>query len=243
MKIREQVQARYQVEDIVMGENYGVEYQPIICTRTGEITAYEALARFYLPNGTSIAPDIAFQILHEEMELLCKAELDLKKLQIDYAPQGYDVFINIDPHAIRVISNIASDPLISLLIGKQHIVVELIENIDIHDAHACTVLHDELGKSGIRTALDDIGSPHALTSLQLMLLVNYLKFDRMWLVNLHKTKHSGLLEALLGFAVNSEKTTVLEGIETKTMLETARSFAVDYVQGFLFKSMFKLVRP
>lgn len=242
MKIAKQVQIRYQVEDIVRDQSYGVEYQPIVCTRSGEIVAFEALARFYLPNGNTIAPDISFKILHENIELLCQAELDLKCLQLEHAPSGYDTFINIDPHAVRSITDIETDPLITLLTDKQNIVVELIENIDIHDANACTVLHGALDKRGIRTALDDIGAPHAMTSLQLMTLVKYLKFDRTWLPNLEKSKHCSLLTALLGFARNCDKITILEGIETDDMLETARHFSIEYVQGFLYRPLFQSFR-
>ena len=243
MKIRQQVQTRYQVEDIVKEQAYGVEYQPIVNVHSGEIVAYEALARFYLPDGTNIPPEVAFGILHDDIELLCKAELDLKNLQIDYAPDDYDIFVNIDPHALCTISEIEAEPLVTLLVDKNHIVVELIENIDIHDARACTLLHSTLTNMGIRTALDDIGSPHAMTSLLLMTLVSYLKFDRMWLSKLDEDKHSNLLSSLLNFAKQSNKTTILEGVETNTMLETAHSFSIDYVQGFLYKTQFISVKP
>lgn len=242
MNIREQVQIRYQVHDIVHDKNYGVEYQPIISMRTGEIVAYEALARFYLPDGTKLSPETVFNILHEDIELLCQTELELKQLQIDNAPDDYDLFINIDPHAISPISDIETDPLINLLTGNQRIVVELIENIDIHDAMACTVLHTTLKRRGIRSALDDIGAPHAMTSLQLMMLVDFLKFDRIWLANLDKDKHYRLFESLVGFANNCDKPTILEGIESQDMLNTSRNLSISQGQGFLYKPIFKSVR-
>jgi len=44
--------------------------------------------------------------------LLCQTELDLKRIQIDYAPAGVDVFININSHAIRFICDIEADAML-----------------------------------------------------------------------------------------------------------------------------------
>lgn len=232
-----------QLRDLVKYQRYGVEYQPIICSHSGEILAYEALARFFTANGEQLSPLIAFDLLHKELPLLRKVELDLKKLQIDYAPENFDLFLNVDPHSMEPASDLHSNPLLEQINRRPNIIVELIENSDIHDARATMLLQNVLKEQGTRTALDDIGANHSLLSLEILSLVDYMKFDRSWLEKLHEQRFVWLFKSMLEFAKLSNKKTILEGIETKEMFSTALSYGIDRVQGFLYRPLFRSVQP
>lgn len=232
-----------QLHDMVASQRYGVEYQPIICTRSGDILAYEALARFYDASGTALAPPAVFDSLHREPTLLQQVELDLKTLQIDYAPADYELFVNVDPHAIERGPGAADHPLFTQLARRDSVVVELIENSDIHEARAAAALHGLLKQQGIRTALDDIGASHALISLDVLSLVDYLKFDRSWSAKLQDGTYTWLFRTLLDFSRQTGKTTVLEGIEDEDTLATACRYGIDRVQGFLYRRLFRSRRP
>jgi len=236
-------QERELLYELIEKQRYGVEYQPLICTRSGEILAYEALARFFTSDGQLLSPITVFDLLHDEIPLLSKVELDLKKLQIDYAPSHYDLFLNVDPHAIEDISDLHYDLLLQQLVNQPNIVVELIENSDIHDARAAMKLHKRLKVNGTKTALDDIGADHALLSLEILSLVDYMKFDRSWPDKLCVQRYSLLFKSLLGYASLTGKKTVLEGIETKEMLAIACDSGIDLVQGFLYRPLFHSVNP
>lgn len=232
-----------QIHNLIEQQRYGVEYQPIICTRSGEIMAYEALARFFNSEGQSISPLIVFEFLHQNLSLFNQVELDLKNLQIDYAPNHYNLFVNVDPHAIGQTAHMSDSPLLSKLTACSNIVVELIENSDIHEAKASMALHKLLNQQGIATALDDIGADHALLSLEILTSVNYLKFDRNWIKNLQLNNYSKLFQSLMQFARQTEKKTILEGIENSEMLLKAKSYGVDQIQGFLYRPLFRNVSP
>lgn len=62
------------------------EYQPFVAPHTLAIDGYEALARFYLPNGDAVAPNIVFEQLHESTELLAAVEYQAKAFQLAHAP-------------------------------------------------------------------------------------------------------------------------------------------------------------
>lgn len=225
------------IYELVARQRYGVEYQPIICARSGDILAYEALARFYTYGDESIPPLQVFEYLHMDPPVLRQVEQEIKCLQIDYAPAGYDLFINIDPHALEL-DTLSSSPLIQQLHRRDNIVVELIENSDIHEARAAVALHKLLQENGINTALDDIGASHALLSLEILSLVDYLKFDRCWTHKLNTPVYASMFRSLLNFATQSGKQTVLEGIETEAMRDTARTYGIDRLQGFLYRPLF-----
>lgn len=228
-----------QLASVIENKRYGVEYQPIICIDSGEIVAYEGLARFYLDDGTVLPPKVVFTALKDDLKCLRRVERELKAIQIDYAPAGYDLFINLDRHAIGHIIDSDKDPLINLLATHRNLVVELIENVDIHDARASVALQQVLHARQIPTALDDIGAGHSLISLEVLPLVNFLKFDRVWLERLHRKEYQTLFSVLLDYAIQNHKPTILEGIENHEMVEIARRFPVNYMQGFLYRELFR----
>ncbi|MBT1445546.1 EAL domain-containing protein [Shewanella sp. JM162201] len=211
------------------------EYQPIVCLQTGAIKAYEALARFYDHEQQAIAPNLVFEALHQCPHALSQTEYAAKCLQLAAAPPGFGLFVNLDPHSL-------DKPMLSALLPKLEahpaLVVELIENTCISDAIMASKLARELKTRRIAVALDDLGAPHAMLSLELLAAVDWIKFDRHWLSELHEPHCCALLQALIQFARASGKPTVIEGIETEAQRQSARELGIDMAQGFLFRPAF-----
>lgn len=211
------------------------EYQPLIDVKTGNIFGYEALSRFYDPEGIAVAPNLVFGQLHHNIHQLSLVEFAAKHFQLRHAPKQMPLFINLDPHAINTTR---LHHFVDLLSPYPQVTVEIIENTCVNDAKRSLALASHLQKAKISVALDDIGAPHAMLSLALMVQVNYLKFDMSWLTQLHKPQQRNLLSALLQFGQSSKKLTVLEGIESPQDLLLAQQLGVDLVQGFLYRPQF-----
>ncbi len=77
-----------------------------------------------------------------------------------------------------------------------------------------------------------------MLSIDLLVAVDYLKFDRRWVSLLRQQNYQVLFQNLLGFARATGRITILEGIETEQELERVQQFPLDYIQGFLFKERF-----
>lgn len=221
---------------------FAAEYQPIVHLDSLEIHGYEALARFYQRNGAPISPARIFDALHSQPDQLAEIEFRLKQHQLLQAPTGkLPLFINLDPHAMS--ERVAPAMLELLNTYKDSLVVELIENTDLQDSKASVALLALLQAQGIKTALDDIGTPDALVSAELLVMVDYLKFDRHWLTLLEQPAYEALFRHLIAFAHEVGKKTILEGVETLEQLTHIKRFALDYVQGFLFKPQFRQTLP
>lgn len=216
------------------GLHLSAEYQPLLNPHTNELYGYEALSRFYTQDGTAIAPNIVFEELHAHNGLLCDVELAAKSFQIEHAPKEGVLFVNIDPHAIEF----NTDEMLAVLSQKCSICVEMIENTCINDANLSASFIKELVNYQIPVALDDVGAPHAMLSLDLMSQVSCLKFDKYWLETAQNPQYHHLITALLSYAKQTNKLTILEGIETEEHLRFAKSINVDLVQGFLFQPQF-----
>ncbi|MCT7653868.1 EAL domain-containing protein [Oceanimonas sp. NS1] len=228
--------------DLVQHRRFGAEYQPIVELSSGDIMGWEALARFYTPSGDTLRPDRVFEALHSDNLSLFSVEHQMKSLQIAQAPGQGDLFLNLDPHAFALFGRDPRNPLLELFADRDRLVVEIIENSDANDALYSASMSDALRGLGLKLALDDIGAPDSMLSFELLVDMDYLKLDRSWLKPGQSEQRQQLLLALCRFARSCGKPIVLEGVERQEDLEVARRLGVDYVQGFLYRSLFKTIK-
>jgi EAL domain-containing protein (putative c-di-GMP-specific phosphodiesterase class I) len=234
------VPCTWDVVALVLARQFGVEYQPIVELRTGRTVGHEALSRFDDPAGREIAAASVFACLHDEPTLLLFVEAETTRFQIDQAPPGA-LYLNIDPNSFQAGARADHNPLLELLAARQgETVVEVIEALDVADARLSRGLVDALRAIGIGVALDDVGAPDALISLEALKEADVLKLDRTWLDRIHQPRDRAVLESLLGLARRLGSRTILEGVETPRHLALAEGLGVDAVQGFLFRDRFVL---
>jgi len=227
--------------DIISQQRFGVEYQPIIATHSGEVFAFEALARFKNATGEAIGPLPVFRALHDSPITLFEVETALKHLQIENAPADHTLFVNVDQDAFAVMGSDENNPLIASFQNRDDLVVEIIENSNLADARISHQMAETFGKYNIRSALDDIGADESLLSLELLTEVDFLKLAMDWLPRRDNPKYRPLLECLIHYAHQSGKQVILEGVETEADLAFAKQIGVDFVQGFLYRPIFRSV--
>lgn len=226
--------------DLIEQRRFGVEYQPIIAIGDGAIFGYEALARFYRSNGTPLPPQQVFDSLHASPLSLFQVEHEMKRLQLAHAPAaGLRLFLNLDPDAFQAGANGALHPLVALLAKHPGVVVEIIENSNINDADISEAMTAAFSGSNVELALDDIGAPRTMLSLPILLTVDFLKFDRSWVLHPDDPVRCAALRHLVAFARECGKRTILEGVENESQLAFASTIGFDYVQGFLYRHLFR----
>lgn len=225
--------------ELVEQQRFGVEYQPIIDTCSGAVVGYEALARFFDAQGGAVAPLEVFKVLHESPLMLAQVELLLKRLQMRYRPDTYPLFLNIDPHAFAVFGqDDSNNAMATMLTSSADVVIELIENTDVNDASMNNDVAKVMRDQGFSIALDGVGAPDTMISLNILSDVDYIKFDRHWLCGNNTPSMQQLLKSLISYAQLSGKKTVLEGVESPEDLAYAVNIGVDLVQGFFYRELF-----
>jgi EAL domain-containing protein (putative c-di-GMP-specific phosphodiesterase class I) len=230
--------------EIVLARRIGVEYQPIVEVATGAVVGHEALARFYDPEWRSLPPAAVFARLHAEPSLLLHVELETKRLQLAHAPPGA-LHVNVDPDSYALAAAGSENALVRVLAatGRRDIVVEVIENMSVSDARLGRAMVRELERTGLGVALDDVGKPDALLSLEVLKEADVVKLDRSWFGRLYDSAERLMLESLVSLARRLGARTMIEGAETAEHVEIARALGIDCVQGFLFADRFVYVRP
>ena len=214
----------------------GVEYQPIVSLQTGEIVAYEALARFWDRAERLLSNPTVFAALHRDHDILCRVEKWLKQIQLELAPCAVTLFLNLDPHILSSPEERITGLLTELT--RHDVVVEIIENTSVHDARAAYRLHMLLRQQNVKVALDDIGARGTLLSLDSLFQADFLKFDRSWFQRAGEKDQLELLKGFIRFARQAGKKTIIEGVETESRLAFARQVGADYVQGYLYQDSF-----
>lgn len=226
-------------------QDYGVEYQPIVQLDNQEIFAFEALARFFDQQNQKIRPDIVYAALHQSPLSLFQVEYQQKKIQLDHAPRQWPTFVNLDQDSYFSSGDQQpNNPFIKLFREYKDldIVVELIENSEINDAVMSLAMIDNLSKTGIKTAIDDVFDPLSMISTSVIQLVNFIKLDKYVVNNKHQADFLILVECFIDYAHKAGKKVILEGVETTEDLLFARQLNVDFVQGFLYRDKFINVR-
>ena len=230
--------------DLLENKRFGVEYQPIISCKSQEVFAYESLARFYTADNKSIRPDLVYESLHTSPLSLFQIEFQQKKLQLSYAVNGHDIFVNLDQDSYFSCGVIGqSNPFLKLFkeFQKSNVVVELIENSEINDAIMSLAMIDNLAKNNIPTAIDDVCNPQSMISTSVIQLVNYIKLDKFVIKNKNNRNFMLLVKSIIDYAHSTNKKIILEGVETADDFRLAQQLKCDFVQGFHYRHLFKNV--
>ncbi len=231
-----------EIASLVGGGCFGTEYQPVIEVRSGAVIGHEALSRFFDGDGRPVSPGPVFARLHEEPSLLTHVETETKRFQLENAPDGA-LYLNVDPDSFHAASLSARGSLLDAMAAHPAgVVVEVIESLSISDAHRGRDMVSALRRRSIGVALDDVGAPDTLVSLEALRDADVLKLDASWLKRAGEARDRAVLEMLLALARRLGTRTILEGVETAKQLALAAALGVDAVQGYLFRGQFTVCR-
>jgi EAL domain-containing protein (putative c-di-GMP-specific phosphodiesterase class I) len=233
-----------QLLELMEKKRYGAEYQPIISTSDGDIFGYECLSRFFRSDGETLRPDLVYASLHGNPLSLFQVEYEQKKLQLSNAPNCANIFVNLDQDSYSASGLLdGNNPFIKLFKNyhKANVIVELIENSELSDAMMSLSMIDNLSKNNINTAIDDLFNPQSMLSTSVIQMVDYIKLDKYVIEKRHSKNFMPLVNAMISYSHETGKKVILEGVETQDDLTFAKQIGADYVQGFLYKKLFKNV--
>lgn len=211
-------------------------FQPIYNIQTSSICGFEGLLRSKSEPNTEV-----FFKKAEISGKLCELdELSIIKAidcyySTDVLGEHEDLYLNIYPSTILK-SNFSSFINFinsSLNIAKERIVFEISENEFIYDFHFFQSRIYELKELGFKIAVDDFGKGFANLKRIIELEPDYVKLDRYFAMDLEVSKKKqAMIELLLEYFSVTDSQMILEGIETKEVLNVAKRLGIKYAQGF-----------
>lgn len=229
----------YSINKIVANKDVRMLAQPIIKLATGEVIAWEMLARG--PRGTSLENPLQLFSIARQTGMLYQLELIVfEKIlqQISDTGCNQDIFINFTPITLsnqRFITDIKKLMVNYMDVSPAKMIFEITERDSIEAMGDLTANIKGLRKLGFRIAIDDTGAGYASLNSIGEILPDIIKIDRAVIQGIDKNKvKESLLRGLLLVAKEIGSVVVAEGIESREEESVLARNKVDLAQGFLY---------
>lgn len=247
--MRERAITRLQIEtdlrQAIDASAFAVHYQPIISLATGDIVAFEALARCQHPTRGLLNPADFIGVAEDTGMILQIGRLMLSKS----CRQMADWQRRFGPDAPRVICvNVSSrqfaDPELAKYIEStlqetgleaSSLKLEITETAFLRDLLAARITISSVQSMGVEWSLDDFGTGYSSFSYLHKLHVATLKIDRAFVNRVGQGRSgSEMVRAIVALGHNLGLDVVAEGVETLKQLAELRVIGCEYAQGFYF---------
>lgn len=205
-----------------------VVYQPIYELKTGNVFAYEALARVDAPEF-----DTLLDLFRAASEAGRVGELGhLHRTQaVTHCPHK-PLFINIFPTEFDYELLVRPDD--AIFRHKHSVYIEITESVPLSHFDQCHDVIQELRKKGIMLAIDDLGAGFSNLKYIADLAPEVVKLDRSLISGVREgNRQAKLIRLMVSLCKNMGAKVVAEGIETIQELIVAERAGVDFCQGFL----------
>lgn len=216
-------------------------YQPIVDCKTGEVFAFETLARLLEPNGETVSAGAFVEAIEKyglgrelDRAIIGKA-LQAKSGAMQNSGAGAKMFINLSAQEIqgRGILGYAEELCAQLEIPPNCIVFEILERDAIGDMTNMRKFLTSLRKKGFAFALDDFGSGYNSFHYLRELHFEYVKIDGEFVRNIMNSKVDfALVQNLSNLCQDIGTETVAEFVENQDILDALKVMGINYAQGF-----------
>ncbi len=242
---REQFSIETELRRAIDNGGLTLSFQPICDLATGNITSFEALARWTTERGVAISP-VDFIPVAEESGLIVPlgrwAMHEAARTVAEWDRQaGGDCGVNIAVNlsAIQLqrdqIAPMVEAALAANGVEGRRIVLELTESALVTDPdHIARTMH-ALKALGTTLAMDDFGTGYSNLAYLQKLPIDVLKIDRSFVTGMLADRDKiAIVRAILSLAQALGMRTTAEGIETNELAQTLAALGCTYGQGFLY---------
>ena len=220
-------------------------YQPLINLKSGQVSGFEALARWTHEDRGEISPTEFIPVAEESGLILQlgrwamdKAAQTLASWDKD-AGQKLPLYVGVNLSAIQVarddIADVVQSALRSSGLSGDRLTLELTESSIVQDPARATRVFDSLKALDATVAMDDFGTGYSSLAYLQRLPIDVLKIDRSFVSGMMVDPDSvAIVRAVLSLAEALGMSTTAEGIETVELATTLATLGCASGQGFYF---------
>jgi diguanylate cyclase (GGDEF)-like protein len=219
-----------------------VQYQPIRHTRTGRVTACEALIRWTDPDAHDVAPEEFIPIAEDTGLIVPIGEWVLRtacRQARAWEVRGLGpvrLSVNVSSRQLRqrTLVRTVREILEESNLGPGSLELEITENTLVEsDGYTLAALED-LGALGVGLAIDDFGTGYSALSYLRKFRFDRVKIDQSFVSEVAGDPGAAALAtAIVAMARSLGLGTVAEGVETEAQAVVLSACGCDEVQGFL----------
>ena len=224
-------------------QEFKLHYQPIISLPAQQLIGFEALVRWYPPNGPVILPN-DFIPLAEETGLI----IPLSEWVLQEACSQMQTWCTTMSAAksLKMSVNIASrlfqdarffekldQTLVQTQLTADNLKLEVTESVLLENVEAVLSTLSKLQDRQIEISLDDFGTGYSSLNYLKRFPINTLKIDKSFVDSLEQASDASLVAAIIQIANAFEMTVVAEGVETHSQQQWLAHLGCGAIQGYL----------
>lgn len=237
--LRRESEVARQLETADLEDEFYLEFQPIIDSKTNTIAGLEALVRWDSPVLGLVSP-VDFIPLAEKTGIISELTKIILKKALQNAihwPKPIDMHVNIsavDLGKVHVMSELLNIVKRSAY-PTESVIFEVTETAVVDTFENTSEIFELLDKNGVRLALDDFGMGFSGLSYLARIPVSCLKIDKYFTAELEPdSDNEKVLKTILYLCENLEINCIIEGVETRSQYEQLMSLGANHMQGFYF---------
>jgi len=236
-RLRERTALQNDLRSAIQNNELRLHYQPQL-KMTGEITGFEALARWQSPKRGMVPPGEFIPIAEESSLILLIGEWVLRETCREAASwkKPLRVAVNISPIQFRHgdLPRLVHSVLLETGLAPGRLELEITEGVLIDDFSRAVSILRRLKSLGVQIALDDFGTGYSSLSYLHAFPFDKIKIDRTFISGLENSRHSiAIVRAVIGLSRTLNIPILAEGVETQAQHAFLAQEGCDEVQGYL----------
>jgi diguanylate cyclase (GGDEF)-like protein len=220
-------------------------YQPLINLKSGEVSGFEALARWTHEERGEISPTEFIPVAEESGLILQLGRWAMDKALHTLADwdrragETLPIYVGVNLSAIQVarddVPGMVENALRSSSLTGDRLTLELTESSIIQDPARATRVFDALKGLDTTVAMDDFGTGYSSLAYLQRLPIDVLKIDKSFITGMMVDPDAvAIVRAVLSLAEALGMSTTAEGIETVELATTLAALGCASGQGFYF---------
>ncbi len=216
-----------------------LHYQPLTCCVSGEISGFEALARWNHPEHGTISPKDFILMAEETGQIDQLGSWALRTACAEAATWSSkaQIAVNLSPIQFRQhdLPQQIAETLARTGLSPDRLEIEVTEGVLIDDPDRALRLLSEIKRLGVRISLDDFGTGYSSLNYLQRFPFDKIKIDRSFITNLGESRESiAIVRAIIALGHSLKLTVIAEGVETRQQHEILRLEKCNQLQGYLF---------
>ena len=220
-------------------------YQPIVDLSTGQLVAFESLARWRDDAGVEYSPNDFIPVAEESGLIVPLGRWAIEEAAATLA--GWDarlggdcgIKLAVNLSAIQLqrdsIAPVVQAALTAHGLSGQRFTLELTESALVSDPDRIAGIMHALKALGTTIAMDDFGTGYSNLAYLQKLPIDVLKIDRSFVTGMLADRDKiAIVRAILSLAQALGMRTTAEGVETTELSQTLAALGCTYGQGYFY---------
>ncbi len=223
-------------------DEFVLEYQPVVCLRTGSIVGAEALLRWRRADGELVGPAEFIPLAEETGNIEAIGEWALTEAvrqNSEWQQQGLTpvkIAVNLSAKQLQrqTLVDVVKRVLRNHALGSSWLELELTETALMENLEEASKVIAAVQKIGVHISIDDFGTGYSSLGYLRRFSFDSLKMDRSFVADMTAdAKSLAVAKGLIRLAHNLKLKVTAEGVETREQLNQLRRYGCDQFQGYL----------